>query len=83
MSSEQPASSALLPLPELPKHQSTVRHMPMDGDWLGSCIQQHMYSLVLTERACVAGVTTHAMQLNAFCSNGATHTVTDKVQEVT
>ncbi len=57
--------------------------MPMDGDWLGSCIQQHMYSLVLTERACVAGVTTHAMQLNAFCSNGATHTVTDKVQEVT
>lgn len=57
--------------------------MPMDGDWLGSCIQQHMYSLVLTGRACVAGVTTHAMQLNAFCSNGATHTVTDKVQEVT
>jgi len=64
VSSEQPASSASLPLPELPTHQSTVRQMPLDGDWLGSCIQQHMYGLVLTERACVARLTMHTMELS-------------------
>ena len=64
MSSEQPASSALLPLPGLPTHRGTVRHMPLDGDWLGICVQQHMYGLVLTERAHVAKLTTHTMQLS-------------------